>query len=361
MDKYKIGKAIAYLRRRAGYTQKDLANRLNVSDKAVSKWERGLGLPDISYLGKLSILLDTDTDSLLSGDVIFHDKRWFGILVLPQVKSKVCASETVYDKPMIYYLLSYYLLIGIKEIYIVSDQKDEQAIVSILGDGKILEINLHYLGSDYTKCVRTIVETSKNRNAMIVYGRILIYGVDQTRFFQKAMRQQDKIIVMSLPKKKSQDYTAEATNDQIETSFRFNAHMKLVSLDSADAIYTQYEHSPIPVIFCPGNAIEKLSVESDKGKYEIDIAACVKQIYTEVLDRGYVEMPLNNALELHKASTFVNLVQEACGMEIYCIEEIAWRRGMIDLEQLKKLGQKSQNTLYGQYILDIWKRNKGRE
>ena len=90
----KVGHAIAYLRKRAGYTQKDLADRLGVSDKAVSKWERGLGLPDVSLLGKLSILLDTDTDSLLAGDVIHHDRGWHGLLVLEDSSCGICAPSS---------------------------------------------------------------------------------------------------------------------------------------------------------------------------------------------------------------------------------------------------------------------------
>ena len=92
MDVVRVAKAISYLRKRAGFTQKDLAERLGVSDKAVSKWERGLGLPDVSLLGKLSILLDTDTDSLLAGDVIHHDKGW--VLVLPDADEPVCTIYT---------------------------------------------------------------------------------------------------------------------------------------------------------------------------------------------------------------------------------------------------------------------------
>ena len=57
---------LSALRKKKGWTQLELATRLNYSDKAVSKWERGLGLPDISSLRKLSVLLDTDTDSLLA-------------------------------------------------------------------------------------------------------------------------------------------------------------------------------------------------------------------------------------------------------------------------------------------------------
>ena len=72
MDIARVGYAIATLRRQAGMTQRELAARLSVSDKAVSKWERGLGLPDIGYLRKLAIRVDTDTDSLLAGGTFQH-------------------------------------------------------------------------------------------------------------------------------------------------------------------------------------------------------------------------------------------------------------------------------------------------
>lgn len=134
----KVGKAIAYLRKRAGYTQKDLADRIGISDKAVSKWERGLGLPDISYLRKLSILLDTDTDSLLAGDVVHHDHLWSGVLLLDENDCGIGAGTIIYDKPLIYYLLSYFLLIGIHDVTILGTESDKEYIEKTLGDGKNL-------------------------------------------------------------------------------------------------------------------------------------------------------------------------------------------------------------------------------
>ena len=98
MDDNKIGKAISYLRKRAGYTQKDLADRIGISDKAVSKWERGQGLPDVGYLRKLSILLDTDSDSLLSGDVVHHDSSWAGIIVLEENSHKIVYGRVSYNR-----------------------------------------------------------------------------------------------------------------------------------------------------------------------------------------------------------------------------------------------------------------------
>ena len=115
MDIAKVGKAIAYLRKRAGYTQKELADRIGISDKAVSKWERGQGLPEIGYLRKLSILLDTDSDSLLAGDVAHHKSDWTGIIVLDENPYGIGAGTMIYDKPIINFLLSYFLLVGIKD------------------------------------------------------------------------------------------------------------------------------------------------------------------------------------------------------------------------------------------------------
>ena len=80
MDLNLTGKTIAKLRKSVGFTQASLAEKLGVSDKAVSKWERGIACPDTSIWNQLSILLDTDIESLLYG----HDSsdEWIGILIL---------------------------------------------------------------------------------------------------------------------------------------------------------------------------------------------------------------------------------------------------------------------------------------
>ena len=178
MDVEKVGKTIAYLRKKAGYTQKDLADRIGISDKAVSKWERGLGLPDISYLGKLSILLDTDTDSLLAGDFNRHNEEWNGLLILTENPYDICADTMIYDKPLVYYLLSYFLLVGIKRIVVMCNQKDKTYLQTEFGDGSNLGISLHYCAErcdDGVDAFNTIINSS---NVMVVYGRSFIYGVD---------------------------------------------------------------------------------------------------------------------------------------------------------------------------------------
>ena len=78
-----------------------------------------------------------------------------------------------------------------------------------------------------------------------------------------------------------------------------------------------------------------------------------KEMYTVALDRGFVEMTIETQDDITDASAFVRTVQKACGMQLYCVEEIAWRRGIISREQLIKLGQESRDAQYGNYILEI--------
>lgn len=82
MDPKKVGKTIAFLRNYYGMTQWELAKRLGVSDKAISRWECGQGTPDISLLGRLSNVLDTEIESILEGNLTHMEIKWKGILVL---------------------------------------------------------------------------------------------------------------------------------------------------------------------------------------------------------------------------------------------------------------------------------------
>lgn len=342
MDDNKIGKAISFLRKRAGYTQKDLADRIGVSDKAVSKWERGLGLPDISYLRKLSILLDTDTDSLLAGDVVHHDSSWSGILVLDRNSYGINAGTIIYDKPLVYYLLSYFLLVGIRDVTIVGSEEDKTYVDKTLADGREYGIRLTMVAGTLRDAVEGRTWES---NVMMVYGRCLLYGVDQTRFFQKAMMNREAFTMMVLPKK----------------IYRQSSHVivdrnkKIINSNADEPLKTQYEFSKIPILLLPTDLLPDMAASTDISSF-IDSYALEKEMYVHMLDRGFVEIEIDDWNNVQEASSFIKIVQDKCGMNVYCIEEVAWRRGFISLKQLKKLGEKSSSTEYGKYILSLYDR-----
>lgn len=349
MDIEKVGKAIAYLRKRAGYTQKDLADRLGVSDKAVSKWERGIGLPDISYFGKLAILLDTDTDSLLSGDVIHHDKGWGGLLVLEDNPYGFGASTMVYDKPMVYYQLGYFLLVGIKEVCIACSEEDQRWLNREFADGSALGVRLRYCGNKPGE-VQAAVEQLSCDNAMAVFGRSFVYGVDMTRFFQRAMINRDRMTILSLPKKMNGD----------KPPIRFDDNRKIVN-EEAEQLQTQYDYYEIPILFCTREVLREVCCGDPQTGSVLNMSApSIREVplYTEVLDRGYVEISVDTPDALADVAGYVRTVQKTCGMIIYCLEEIAWRRGMISLEELVAFGRQKADTDYGKYILSFCGQNE---
>lgn len=329
LDTEKVGKAITFLRKRAGYTQRDLAKRIGISDKAVSKWERGISLPDTALLGKLSILLDTDTDSLLAGDVIHHDRSWGGILRLDDNSYGINAGTMIFGKPLVYFLLGYFLLVGIKNIRIVCDTKSKEFIQENLGTGERFGIHLTFEDDFLTPT-----------NYMVVMGRTVLYGVDQTRFFQRAMTHPERLTVLSLPKGIRTD----------NKSLLFDANRKIVHKESNNQVTTQYNYYTIPIFFAPAEYIKSVD---DITSLSIESMQSVAEIYTEVLDRGFIELPIDTWEDVAEASAFIHTVQKSCGMEVYCIEEIAWRRGMITTEQFRQFGEEKRENPYGRYILSL--------
>lgn len=158
------GKLIAKLRQEAGYTQKSLAEALFVTDKAVSKWERGVCLPDAALLTKLSMLLDADIEYLLAGKNPYGEHRWKGELCVNNVRGMIAG------KPLLHYLLSYFMLVGITDIAILTN--DTEYV-------KTLELSKYGLDISYT--------SDYPEKKMIVYDKFLLFGVNITRQFQQCM------------------------------------------------------------------------------------------------------------------------------------------------------------------------------
>lgn len=346
MDTKKIGNAISYLRKRAGYTQKDLADRIGVSDKAVSKWERGLGLPEIGYLRKLSILLDTDTDSLLAGDVVHHEGLWTGVIVLDENNYGIGAGTYIYDKPLITFLLSYFLLVGIRNIVIICSEEDKKFIEDKYGSGELygIKISIHLSTLIHEEIESLCINTG---NIMMVYGRCLLYGVDQTRFFQKAMIDRERFTMLVLPKKVGESVSRVAIDN----------NKKVINSEDDDPLRTQYEFSDIPFLFFPASQLKEILSSGNIGNYISDYISG-HDVYVQILDRGFVDIEIANLDDVQEAAAFMKIVQNRCGMNVYCLEEVAWRRGMISLDQLKELGEQQQKTEYGQYIINLHNRFK---
>lgn len=161
-----VGAMIRELRFRAGFTQKTLAEALHITDKAISKWERGISLPDVTLLPRLALLLDTDVDVFVSGSL--QQEKWAGLISI----SGCDYAQPVYDKPLVYYLLSHYLLLGISRIYILTDDRNQRYLTDA-GFGRFgLEL---------------CFSMPQDEHLMIIDQPWFLFGSDLTRQFQGAM------------------------------------------------------------------------------------------------------------------------------------------------------------------------------
>lgn len=166
------GKLIQELRIKAGFSQKTLAAALKITDKAISKWERGICLPDVSLLPRLSLLLDTDLELIISHSI--EQEKWVGLIDIWDTDF----SQIVYDKPLIYYLLCHFLLVDITKIYVLSNKNNQEYLKSDV---------FNFLGIDF------IFEEPSNENVMILDHPWFLFGSDLTQQFQGAMLSQRMI------------------------------------------------------------------------------------------------------------------------------------------------------------------------
>lgn len=276
------GSIIAELRKEAGYTQKTLAEVLHITDKAISKWERGICQPDSSLLPKLSLLLGADIALLVSSSSI-QNNNWIGLIDLQNYD--IDLSEKIYDKPMVYYMLSHFLLLNIKEIYICTSPKNEDYLSDPLYEKLGFVFTFDFV--DLPKC-----------NVMILNKPLFLFGADISRQFQGAM----------------------ATN----------ALVKMIPVNQNETF-----------LFCPS---EYSFMYLKNAAYLYDTAS------ERTEGRGVICIELTTIDSVADAATFVRLYQMNSGLLIASLEEIAFRKGLIDKEYMLKLSKK---TMYGDKLRSI--------
>lgn len=305
MDQVKIGKAIKTLRLKLGYTQRDLADHLNVTDKAVSKWERGLGVPDISIVTALTDLLNIDADNLLDGNITFLEREWKGVIFADCFHAEFSADSLLYDKPIVYLYISLFLLVGIREITICSGDQTRNAFQNILDDGSGLGIHLVYQNE---------TDPIWESNLMVLEDSIFLYGTNLTKCFQKAMSRDCGITELVIP--------------NLSGNFRSNGTSKDKNLISHVATQEpSYEKLPLWFIRSDiaGEAEHWASLRNLRK---------TKENHVLYLGKGMVTRELRTYADLLETAGFVRFLQNNTGYYVYQPEEIAWRRGLISGEQM---------------------------
>lgn len=207
MDAVKVGKSIAFLRKKLNMTQKELSLKLNVTDKAVSRWERGCGCPDTTLLTKLSAALDTDIEALLEGNFTHDETDCEGLLVM-NYPCGISSETLIHDKPVIDFQLSIFLLAGIRKICICGKSDDADFVRSRFSDGKKLGVSFSYETlSENCKILPEktgfFAEEIKHHSLFVTDGLDFLYGKDITSTLKRIFFDSDSPVTVATYNKKA--------------------------------------------------------------------------------------------------------------------------------------------------------------
>lgn len=258
----------------------------------------------------------------------------------------------VYDKPMIYYPLSTLMLAGVKEILIISTPRDLPMFRDLLGSGEKLGMKFQYkvqeIPNGLAQAFVLGAEFLEDGPGCLILGDNLFYGQGFTSLLQEASSLEKGAYIFGYYVKDPRAYGV----------VEFDKNNKVISLEEKPTI-PKSNYAVPGLYFYDRTVTEKARnlKPSARGEYEI---TDLNRLYLEeeslkvkLFGRGFAWLDTGNSDALLDASNYVATVQNRQGLYIACIEEIAWRNGWIDNEQLKKLGQSLEKTIYGQYILNL--------
>ena len=260
----------------------------------------------------------------------------------------------IYDKPMIYYPISTLMLAGIKDILIISTPQDTPRFKQLMGNGEKLGLNISYriqpAPDGLAQAFIIGEEFIDDDPVCLILGDNIFYGHGLSRLLlkgKKSIKETDRALIFGYSVKDPERYG-------------------VVSFDNLGKVTQIVEKPKIPasnyavvgLYFYPNDVIDiaKNLRPSDRGELEI---TSVNQKYleqdrmnVEIMGRGYAWLDTGTQEAMNNASNFIRSVEDRQSFKISCLEEIAFRKGFIDREQLEKLSEDFPND-YGAYLKQI--------
>lgn len=262
----------------------------------------------------------------------------------------------VYDKPLIYYPLSVLLLANIREILVISTPQDIVNYKNLLGDGSRLGVSITYAVQDEPRGLADAFILGEKfigaDSVCLVLGDNVFYGQYFSSILQKAQQQAEThgAAVFGYPVK----------NPEAFGVVEFDDSGKVISIEEKPQ--NPKSNYAVPGLYFYNNDVVEIAKNvkpSPRGELEITSVNNEYlrrgQLQVTLMGRGMVWLDTGSPRGMHKASAFVQTVQDMQGFYVSCIEEIAWRRGFISTNQLRTLGEELKMTEYGQYLLSLCK------
>lgn len=259
----------------------------------------------------------------------------------------------IYDKPMIYYPLSTLLLAGINEILIISTPHDLPQFERLLGDGKKLGLKFEYAEQAIPNgLAQAFVIGEKfigNDPVALVLGDNIFYGAGLGEKLEKNTRPDGGIV-----------YAYHVSDPERYGVVEFDKQNQVISIEEKPQ--TPKSNYAVPGLYFYDKDVVEIAKNlkpSPRGEYEI---TDVNKEYlrrgklkVSILDRGTAWLDTGTFDSLMQASQFVQVIEQRQGIKIACIEEIAYRKGFINKDQLVEMAKPLLKSGYGQYLMELIK------
>ena len=262
----------------------------------------------------------------------------------------------VYDKPMIYYPLSTLMLAGIRDVLIITTPHEKDAFIRLLGDGSRWGMQIHYavqpspdglaqaflIGADFLA----------GAPAALVLGDNLFHGHDLVPQLVSSNQRDRGATVFAYPVSDPERYGVA----------EFNADGTVLSIEEKPQ-HPRSRYAVTGLYFYDQTVVERARQVRPSTRGELEITDLNRsyleegELRVELMGRGMAWLDTGTCDSLNDAAGYIRTLEHRQGLKVGCPEEVAWRQGWIDADQLKQLAQPLLKSGYGTYLLQLLKEN----
>lgn len=275
-----------------------------------------------------------------------------GTRLYPLTKAISKQMLPVYDKPMIYYPLSVVMLSGIREVLIISTPRDLPLFEELLKDGSHLGIQISYKVQPAPEGLAQAFLLGEtfigDDTSCLVLGDNIFYGYGLSAMLQRAAQIKEGAVVFGYYVNDPERYGVVELDE----------HRRVVGLEEKPQ-NPKSNYAVTGLYYYDNTVVEKAKTltPSARGELEItDLNRCYLEeasLQTELMGRGMAWLDTGTHETLIQASSFIASIEQRQGLKVACLEEIAYRKGYIDADQLRRLAEPLAKNQYGHYLLSL--------
>lgn len=263
----------------------------------------------------------------------------------------------IFDKPMIYYPISVLMLAGIREILIISTPYDLPGFKRLLGDGSELGVKFEYAEQPSPDgLAQAFIIGEKfigDDNVCLVLGDNIFYGAGFSALLKESVKATEE--------GKASVFGYYVNDPERYGVAEFDKDGNCLSIEEKPK-HPKSNYAVVGLYFYPNDVVEVAKNIKPSARGELEITS-VNQHYlgknvlkVRTLQRGFAWLDTGTHDSLSEASTFIEVIEKRQGLKVACLEEIAFKQGWINAQQLEELAKPMMKNNYGKYLLELAKR-----